>query len=104
MSDNDRTKLEPQQLAMPVPDRRRANMYETIARVHKDILQVKWRAQTAGKQFGLLPSILPHLEESLAFLAEEILALQAAVEKDSTVEPEPAMIVTTEEKPETVIE
>lgn len=54
--------------------------YEKITKVHKDIVEAKWRAQTANVKFGLKPDILLHLEESVAFLAEELLKLSASVE------------------------
>lgn len=65
---------------LPVRDRDRMKMYEKIAKVHKDIVEAKWRARTTNTPFGLKPDILLHLEESVAFLAEEVLKLQSAFE------------------------
>ncbi len=59
---------------------RRAKMYGKIAAVHGQIREAKFRAKTAGAQLQLKPELMLHLEESLAFLAEELLKLGKAVE------------------------
>lgn len=60
----------------------RAMMYQKIAEVHRQITAAKWKARQVGRQFSLRPEILLHLEESIAFLAEEVLELRAAFESD----------------------
>ncbi len=64
---------------------RRSQMYDKIAKVHKGIVEAKWRAKTAGVQMQIQPILLVHLEESLAFLAEELLALQGAFESELSI-------------------
>lgn len=59
----------------------RTAKYEAIARYHRQIVEAKYRALTTHRPFALKPEIVLHLEESLAFLAEELLELRAAVEK-----------------------
>jgi len=61
-------------------------MYDEIARVHKQIVEAKWRAQSAGVQLQLKPVLLVHLEESMAFLAEELLKLGKLVESGPEIE------------------
>lgn len=73
--------ITPQPVLKVQGDDPRAMMYQTIARVHRDIIEAKWKARTAKTGFNLRPEILIHLEESVAFLAEELLKLQTVVEK-----------------------
>ena len=61
-------------------DDHRTNMYDKIAKTHKEIVQAKWRAQTAGVQIQLTGNLLMHHEDAIAFLAEEVLKLQSQVE------------------------
>lgn len=65
---------------------RRSKMYDEIARVHKQIVEAKWRARSAGVQLQLKPVLLVHLEESIAFLAEELLKLQSGFEGEPVVD------------------
>ena len=55
-------------------------MYDNIAKVHGQIREAKFRAKTAGVKIQLQPALLVHLEESVAFLAEELLGLRSIVE------------------------
>lgn len=64
----------------------RMNMYGEIARVHKQIVEAKWRAKTAGAPLQLKPAVLLHLEASIAFLAEELLKLGKLVESGPEIE------------------
>lgn len=59
---------------------RRSRMYETIAKVHKQIVEAKWKARTVGTQMQISPMLMLHHEDSLAFLAEEVLRLTEMVE------------------------
>lgn len=61
-------------------DDHRSKMYEKIATTHKQIVEAKWRAQTAGVQIQLTGNLLMHHEDAIAFLAEEVLRLQSQVE------------------------
>lgn len=54
--------------------------YEKIAMVHKQIVEAKWRAKTAGGQIQINPMLIVHCEESITFLAGELLKLRALVE------------------------
>ncbi|GAI85844.1 unnamed protein product [marine sediment metagenome] len=51
----------------------RSKMYEKIAKVHKEIVEAKWRPHPPGTQMVINPTLMLHLEESLTFLAEEVL-------------------------------
>ena len=62
-------------------DDHRSKMYDRIATTHKQIVEAKWRAQTAGKNIQLTGNLLMHHEDVIAFLAEEVLRLQAMVER-----------------------
>jgi hypothetical protein len=55
-------------------------MYDNIARVHKQIVEAKWRARTAKTSLSVSPNLVVHCEESIAFLAEEVLKVRAMVE------------------------
>lgn len=58
----------------------RSKMYERIVRVHKQIVEAKWRARTANQPIEVNPSLMLHCEEAITFLAEEVLKLRAIVE------------------------
>lgn len=60
----------------------RAMHYQVIADVHRQVVEAKWKARTTNTQFGLRPEIVIHLEESVAFLAEELLKLQVMFDSD----------------------
>lgn len=60
----------------------RAAMYDQIARVHKQLVEAKWRARTAKRPVPVSPAVVVHCEEAIVFLAGEILALRALVEKE----------------------
>ena len=76
--DND--KAEGSALRIHTADRR-GRAYTRIADVHKQVLQAKWMAKTKGGKLLLSPEILGHLEEAVAFLAQELLTNQAENEK-----------------------
>lgn len=65
----------------------RAAGYETIARFHKTLMEIKWRAKTSGVSANLSPQDIItmnlHCEQAVAFLAEEILRLATAIEAGS---------------------
>lgn len=65
----------------------RAAGYETIARFHKTLMEIKWRANTAGVAAELSPqniiTMTLHCEQAVAFLAEEILRLARVIEERS---------------------
>lgn len=71
-------------LAIKTNDPRAAG-YEKIVAFHRQLMEAKWRAQTAGQQLKLTPhdivQVAIHAEESVAFLAEEILRLSVALEQ-----------------------
>lgn len=74
---------EPRTIPLPVRSKGTdpcAKMYGQIAKVHKELVEAKWRARTAGQPFQLRPEILLHLEESVTFLAEELLKLRKSVD------------------------
>lgn len=58
----------------------RATMYKKIADVHSQVVEAKWRARTTNTQMSLKPAIVVHLEETVAFLAEELLKVTAIVQ------------------------
>lgn len=59
----------------------RSDMYATIAKVHRQLVEGKWRARTAGADFRFQPApVILHCEESIAFLAEELLGLRMDLE------------------------
>lgn len=66
----------------------RTMKYQKIADVHREIVEAKWKARNTAAQtgkpvpFGLTQKTLVHLEESVAFLAEELLTLAVTFESD----------------------
>lgn len=62
-------------------DDHRAKMYDTIAQVHKQIVEAKWRARSAKVEIQVHPNLVMHHEDALAFLAEEVLRLQVVLEQ-----------------------
>ncbi len=77
-------KLTPEADALPpmpvMGDDRVAPMYHAIAVVHKQIVEVKWRAWTTKTKIRFDPALILHCEEAIAFLAEEMLTLRSMVE------------------------
>lgn len=61
-----------------------SGMYETIAKVHRQMTEAKWRARTAGVEMRINPMLLVYCDEAIAFLAEELLKLRLEVEKRET--------------------
>ena len=59
----------------------RAKAYEKIAKVHKQVVEAKWRATTAGGQVTVSPALLIHCEESITFLAGELLQVRSMLER-----------------------
>ena len=61
----------------------RGRKYAKIADVHKQLIEAKYKALTVGAPYQLEPGIVLHLEESLAFLAEELLICRSLLEGES---------------------
>ena len=71
---------EPLKLRSRPPDDMRIQMYDNIARVHKRIVEAKWRARTCNQPLKVDPGLMLHHDDCIAFLAEQVLKLQAIVE------------------------
>jgi len=70
--------------AMPIMgDDHVGKMYTQIARVHSDLVQAKWRIRNTPKgQIRFDPGpMMMHCEESIAFLAEQVLQLHVTIDK-----------------------
>lgn len=80
MSGNKARNDEPLPALLVTGDDHRAKTYEKIAATHQQIVEAKWRAQTAGVKIQLTGNLLMHHEDAIAFLAEEVLRLQSMVE------------------------
>lgn len=73
----------PEPLKLPVhsDDDVRMKIYNEIGRTHKQIVEARWRARTAGKPMDVNPGLVLHCEQAVAFLAEEVLRLGVAMER-----------------------
>ncbi len=59
----------------------RAKSYQTIAVVHKQIVEYLKSSQMSGCPVALDARVVVHCEEAIAFLAQEVLELRAMVER-----------------------
>ena len=59
----------------------RQRMYRKIAVVHADLERKRLLADLQGRPFAVHPGMVVHLDETVAFLAEEVLRLRAEVEE-----------------------